>query len=782
MSATDSRFAGLEQGNSLAGLRWTRGREISSAFAMLFIGWAILAWPWLSGHVSIPWDAKAHFLPQLQFLAANFASGDSPFWAPFVFSGHPQIADPQSLIFSPPFVVLAYLDPAPTPYAADLTVFALLLLSAAAMLRWLIDKGVQPVAALLAALSFIFGAAMAWRIQHIGQVMSLAYLPIVLLMLDRALIRRSVSYAIGAGIAAACLVLGRDQVALLSVYFLIAYVANHWLLSRDAKAEFVATLKPLVIATLTGACIIAIPLMLTLLVAADSNRPSIDVAAAGRGSLHPALGLTLFAPDVFGSSGATGRYWGPPSMSWSGTGLYLAQNMGQLYMGALPALLLILGAVSGRIWKRDCLVYSASLVAATLFALGWYTPVFQLFHALIPGIDLYRRPADAVFLIGFLGSVLAGRMLDKVLRHDGETVILSRAHILATIAIILIVFSTMIALALHFEMLTDAWPAIVIPFGLFVAAALVLATAKRFASDQAIYVAPLIAALLVGDLAWSNRPGGATGLPPKLYSVLDTASTDDTIVALKQLTRNGGTETRRDRIEIVGFGFIWPNASLTHRLENTLGYNPLRLGNYSRATGAGDHVGLASQKNFSPLFPSYRSQLADQLGLRYIATSEPIETIDKKLKPGDLDLVARTSRGYIYENRQAVPRVVFATAAHSADFDAIVRSGHWPNVDLATDVLLADAAPSGRRAAGEARIVSYANTRIVLEANSPEGGWLVLHDIWQPWWFAAIDGGDTQLQRANVLFRAVAVPPGRHTVTMTFEPLRGALQQVFGSK
>ena len=30
---------------------------------------ALLAWPWLSGQVTIPWDAKAHFQPQIAFLA-----------------------------------------------------------------------------------------------------------------------------------------------------------------------------------------------------------------------------------------------------------------------------------------------------------------------------------------------------------------------------------------------------------------------------------------------------------------------------------------------------------------------------------------------------------------------------------------------------------------------------------------------------------------------------------------------------------------------------------------
>ena len=47
-----------------------------------------------SGAVTIPWDAKAHFHPQLQFLADSWHRGLSPFWTPYVFSGSPQVADP----------------------------------------------------------------------------------------------------------------------------------------------------------------------------------------------------------------------------------------------------------------------------------------------------------------------------------------------------------------------------------------------------------------------------------------------------------------------------------------------------------------------------------------------------------------------------------------------------------------------------------------------------------------------------------------------------------------
>ena len=86
-------------------LFWTLG--------LFAAAWLALSWPWLSGTVTIPWDAKAHFYPQLQFLAGSWHKGLSAFWTPNVFAGSPQVADPQSLIFSPPFALIAALNPSP---------------------------------------------------------------------------------------------------------------------------------------------------------------------------------------------------------------------------------------------------------------------------------------------------------------------------------------------------------------------------------------------------------------------------------------------------------------------------------------------------------------------------------------------------------------------------------------------------------------------------------------------------------------------------------------------
>jgi hypothetical protein len=112
----------------------------------------------------------------------------------------------------------------------------------------------------------------------------------------------------------------------------------------------------------------------------------------------------------------------------------------------------------------------------------------------------------------------------------------------------------------------------------------------------------------------------------------------------------------------------------------------------------------------------------------------------------------------------------------------MLRDGVWPDVELRSTVLLADAPapPATARRPGKVRIAAYRNTEVMLEADSPDGGWVVLNDLWHPWWFAEVDGRPVELLRANVLFRAVAVPPGRHQVRFGFRPIAGAWAQLRG--
>ncbi|MCB1521332.1 MAG: hypothetical protein KDJ37_12255 [Hyphomicrobiaceae bacterium] len=778
--------------------RW----RLYAAFGIAILCWVFLAWPWLSGRVTIPWDAKAHFQPQIQFLAQSLSRGESPAWAPYVFSGHPQIADPQSMMFQPPAIALALIDGNPGLGAVDIMVFSVILIAMLSIIAWFHDRRWHWAGGVLAALAFGFGASMAWRIQHTGQVLSLAYLPIVILVLSRALERGSWRYGAAAGVIAAFMVLGRDQVALLAVYLLAAYVVHDWLAApmspsggldgepavRDlgarpnratATGRLRGSILPLLAGGVAGLALAALPVLMTALVAEASNRPVIDVVAAGRGSLHPALLITAFAPDVFGSSGRMEDYWGPPSFAWNDTGLFIAQNMGQLYIGAIPILLLIAGLLTATLWRHEIRFFTVAFFVVLAYALGWYTPVFAMAHALLPGVDFFRRPADTTFLVGYLGALMAGYTAHRLFADFNWQP--GRPALIATLAVAGMAFVAVAVLAWRMDRVVQALQPALIAFAIVAGAVAAIAAARHIEPLRPLAAALLLIAYTVGDLAWSNGPGGATALPAAHYEVLEPVSRNATIARLQKDVAAGQSAIRRDRVELIGLGFHWPNASLTHGLENTLGYNPVRLDLYSRATGAGDTAGSAGDRKFTALMPSYRSALADLLGLRYIATGAPIEIIDPSLKPGDLKLVATTGDGFIYENPRALPRVLYATEAQSADFERLLAEGGL-EANFRTTVLIdpsgsgdPTAQPATPRRPGTARIVTYTNTEVVVDADGPDGGFLVLNDIWHPWWQATVDDVPAPIIRANVLFRAVAIPPGKHRVRFAFQPVRGAL-------
>jgi hypothetical protein len=69
-----------------------------------------------------------------------------------------------------------------------------------------------------------------------------------------------------------------------------------------------------------------------------------------------------------------------------------------------------------------------------------------------------------------------------------------------------------------------------------------------------------------------------------------------------------------------------------------------------------------------------------------------------------------------------------------------------------------------------AHILEYLPNRVVVETTSDSPAFLVLNDVWYPGWMCKIDGMPASLHRANFLFRAVALSPGKHQVDFIFAP------------
>ncbi|MFL5083787.1 MAG: glycosyltransferase family 39 protein [Xanthobacteraceae bacterium] len=749
------------------------------------LAWLILSWPWLSGAVTIPWDAKSQFQPQVSFLAAALARGESPFWTPNVFAGWPQIADPQSLIFSPLHLLLAALDRTPSFRAVDAVTFVHLALGGLGIILYFRDRGWHPAGALVAAIAFAFGGAASSRLQHTGQVISLSYLPLTLWLLARALDRGSWRAGALAGLIGGLMTIGRDQVALIGLYVLAGFIAWHWFDGEKPLARLRASVRPLLAAGVAGLVVAVVPVAMSALLAAQSNRPEFGFVAAGRGSLHPGHFLTLAFPDLYGASDPTIDYWGPPSLPWSNVfgwpGLYLAQNMGQVYSGALVIVLVLgFGIIRGLAWERDIRFLTIATLVVLLYALGWYTPAFRLMYEVFPGVTFYRRPADAALVFGALLAMVAGYLVHRWLTGAPAPKRWQRGLETAVAAVV-------IALALTLAQMVDRLGVATIPIttGIAFASAAVgaLALARRLAERSSVAAALLLAGFMTVDLAWNNAPNESTGLKPDVYEALRPDTRDETVALITARLAATAAPDRRDRVELTGIAYHWPNLALVHGFEHVFGHNPLRLQWFFAATRVGDTVAGADQRKFSPLFPSYRSPMADLFGLRFIVTGFPVGEIDSSLRPGDLDLIARTKDAYVYENPRALPRVMVLSDWRVTDFNALVGGG-WPDVDPRRTVLLEHApaglpsASSGAMPVNAARIVRYANTDVIVEVDAPAGGILVLNDMWHPWWRAGIDGAAADILKANIIFRAVVVPPGTHTVRFTFHPFAGALKEI----
>jgi hypothetical protein len=166
--------------------------------------------------------------------------------------------------------------------------------------------------------------------------------------------------------------------------------------------------------------------------------------------------------------------------------------------------------------------------------------------------------------------------------------------------------------------------------------------------------------------------------------------------------------------------------------------------------------------------------LLSVLGVRYVIGPKG----DSAPAAAGLALV-HSSDADVWENRSCLPRAFVSTRldfvqSESEALDAIAAPG-FVERNTAVIQLGGDPPPrlqsrTRRPALIPARIDRYAPESVLISAEAPEGGWLVLSDLYYPGWEATVDGVAVPVYQANYLFRAVELPPGRHQVRFAFRP------------
>jgi len=123
-------------------------------------------------------------------------------------------------------------------------------------------------------------------------------------------------------------------------------------------------------------------------------------------SLNPSSLISIVLPYFFGNPE---NYWGLSGNFWESS----------IYIGILPLLLVIISMNKIRKDKRLLLISLLGLFAL-VFALGRYTPLYNLFH-LLPGFNMFRVPTRMLFFFVFFASLFSAygiQYLIEVISHN----------------------------------------------------------------------------------------------------------------------------------------------------------------------------------------------------------------------------------------------------------------------------------------------------------------------------------------------------------------------------
>lgn len=770
------------------------GLRHGPALVLLVISaiWLLAASRWIATDTVVPWDAKNQFYAFFRFLAAAIHSGQAPFWNPYHYGGHPSVADPQSLIFAPPFVLWALFDAAPSIRAFDLIVYAHLGVGglAVGVLGW--RSGWPAAASILAAAIFMFGGPASGRLQHTGIILSYGLFPVALLLMQVALQRRSMAIAAAFGVVAAMLALGRNHEALLLCFVLAAALAAEIVAAEDKRSYLRERRAVLAMMGVVAAALVAVPLLLTMQFAALSNRPEVPLDKALEASLYPANLASLAVANVLGSLESTQVYWGPNYDTLPDVGA-TDRSFNYLFVGAASTIVVLwFGVAGGWMARRGTRLMAAVLAVALLYALGRYTPVYALAFQHVPGINLFRRPIDGTFVVVAALALVAGQLLAHYVREGTPRVALWRVMAVALGALAVIGWAVLFSEKTHHGW-TSLWQVVkAAPLALIVIA--VLARART--PNARAMAAACVAAVAAGELIWFNAASSLNAEAPAYYSVLQQPAGADA-QALSVLEREIDARHRqgeRPRIEVVGVSGSWQNLAMARGLESTNGYNPLRIGSYDRLVSPGETTYIVNQRLFPASFDGYDCALARELGLEYVVLGRPIDEVSHLARRPVSDVLLAGPKIWIYRlRRKAESRVKFVKRVSLADADAQVKAGQFRDNPVGETAQVDDHTPPSRYEwpasagpeDGRARIVSWRPDRTEVEVDNKQPGILVVHDAYYPGWVAEIDGRPARILRTNVLFRGVEVGEGRHLVVFRFEPfslsnLRDALMGALG--
>ncbi len=758
-----------------------------AGFCLVILAWAACYSPLLSGRWVVTYDALAQNFPAAAFSATAIQQGDSPFWNPYVFAGHPALSDPQMFMFSPlltPLMVLG--DPRDIHWFTLIVAFHVLAggIGFYILLR---RSDAAPLPAAVGAVVFMFGGYALARLQHTTMILSYGYFPWALVLLRQLLRSPRAGIALAFGAVAGGMAVHGNQVSYLLLLALAAVPVAAFFKTPD-KAVFLRRKLPwLAVGGIVGFLVLLPQIYGIFLFLDDSNRPHFEYAFAARQSIWPYFVATLVVPNLFGALGD--NYVGVSDRTES-----------LLYIGGLGAWVLAFwGLWRGCLWRSRNLFFLGMLVFSLLYVLGDLTPAYRLFYDVIPGVALFQRPPDAGFLLNIALAGLVSLVLDEVMRSGPKRLPSVWTRVAGGVCLVLLGTACTLA-AWKSAALHENWRPVLQAVGVASAwifvSALVLSLLLRHGKFR-WHLSIVATALVVANLGLVNlnrrinlvrtsdisHPGGL----PKAHRQI--------VEFIRENTAAGESGSPPRRVDLIYAGAEMSNLPNLFPFHSISGANPFVSGRYQMF--AGKRNVYSGPPLFSPMMPGYSSEALDFLDVKYVITALDLEDYDSTYDAVKLPLVTRFANISVYENPDLLPRArllkrfqvagsreraaeLLASPSFSHHGNAVVelRGGLTSELEevfgaggvdpFAADSSIEIATESSDR--DRVRIVRYENDRVDVVADSNHPRLLVLADVLTDGWKAYLGERELPIHYANYAFRGVFLPPGRNEVSFRFRP------------
>ena len=759
--------------------------------------------------IIIPWDTATTFYSFQHFVSDSLAKGTFPLWNPYNYAGEPWYPVTEAGLFYPLNLLMILVGAsygALSYRSVELAVILHLVLAGIGTYLLLRSWSIGRAGALISAITFMFGGFMISSIVFYDWVLGAAWLPLVLLLSERAFHEApTLRPAIATGLVLGLIVLtGYTPMILVAGTIVLTSLFFSFLESSQQRSQVFrrASLRLLLIVMimLGISSVQLIPAIAFMRVSIYTRASSLDylrTAGTDVGQL-----ATFLLPNFFGIQQGPSGFWGPGQIAFSynyygiTTILLAIMSLASLHKRRVVRLLII--GILGVLLAYPSLhldelvfVLMTQFGAAAVLRPPVFRALFALSIACLSGIGVDslmadQRPAGDGSPRGATRLVLAVGIVVPVILEATNLFLLSGLQLPN-------VESTRI---------NDISNALNVTSVLFLASSIMLAVGRRLSDPRTparvrtaltstrhenlhahTFKVVLLLLIFLDLYAFGSATGfNATPMNPVTY--------------VSEYNEPGALETDLVRFLKQDQGLfrvdfnLRNDPSMQRQLEADAMIHKIQLlGGTGSASLLDNYVKCRLQ--FSSLLPygfsvvNYSSVFLDLFNVKYVVTDAPINTIDPSADPSRYSLVY-LNHYMVYENTRNLPRAFLVPEMTFLDQSAVagtLSSGFFDprhQIVISKDNRLGE--DHGLREltmtnqfshefSADVGVVSYGPNEIMVDTYSGSNAMLFLGEIYYPGWKAYVDGNGVPIYEANMCFRGVAVPSGNHRILFRFEPL-----------